>query len=1154
MKTKAHVCVLLLLLALFALPAVGQNISSSVKGTLVDPAGGVVPNAKCTLSNEATGAALSATSAADGSFVFPNVLAGAYMLRVEATGFQALETKNIVVTASETRALTRLTLQLGEVRQTVSVAAEGAVVQLASSEKAGLVTEHQIQNIAVKGRDFYALLVTIPGVVDDGSQARETSTPDAQRGLFINGGRDNAKNLAIDGITDLDTGSNQTVHFQPNMDAIAEIKIMTTNYQAEFGRSGGGVITVITKSGSRDFHGTAYDYYRNETLNANSFFNNRSGIKKSPYRYRITGFSLGGPVEIPKVFNKLKDKLFFFWSEEWTGMKRDYGSQYTTMPTQAERNGDFSKSYDSNGRLFNIIDPQTGQQFPGNIIPAARINKLGQAILNFMPMPNWTDPDPNQVYRRNWRTSYSGTYPKREDLVRIDANLWPSFQVYWRWVRDKDEQVVPWGSWVTGGNWLISPTIFGQPGKGQVVHVTKVFSPTLVNEFTFGKSRNNLYFNPQDPTAIDRSKIGNSAQWYQDSGMPNYMPTVSFGGPRGSYPNIGFGNIPYQNWNDIYSFLDNIGKVWKSHNLKAGVYIERTGKFQVGGGNYRGNFSFSRDTNNPYDTGDGFSNALAGIVTSYSEATARVNGDWWFSNFEWYVQDNWKVNRRLTLDLGLRFYHMPPLVDLNQTCTTWDPTLWDPKQIPALYYPTYDAARKRVAMDPRTGTLAANPMIGLFVPGSGAFANGTAVGGKNGYTAGLYKNPWLGLGPRLGFAYDLFGNGKTAIRGGVGMFKDRTQGNMSFYTNGQPPVAFSPTLYYTTLDAYAQAGGAFGPSNMSVLYGKQKFPTTINFSLGIQREIWKTTIDLSYVGALSRHLVQQRNLNPIPMLARFAAANQDPTNPGKPLPDNFLRLYRGFGNLNIYEFASNSNYNALQLSIQRRFTRGLQFGIAYTHSKTLGVDDSDYNAVSPYFNPRKWNYMPLAFDRPNVFVANYVYQLPKVGTKLVGGSTSGIPVRAVLDNWQISGITSFQTGSPYSIGLGTTDGHEISGSTEGSRVTIIGDPKLDKSERTFYRWFNTGAFALTPVGSFGSGSQRYLYNPGINNWDIAVSKRVPLHGETRYVQFRTEMFNTWNHTQYSGVNTGTNFDPTGKQTNAMFGQVTGARGPRLIQLSLKLYF
>jgi len=1106
------------------------------------------------------------TSGADGSCIFPNVLPGTYDLTVTATGFRSIESKDIVVTAGQIRTLGQLTLEVGEVRETVSVTAEVAQIQLASAEKSGTIDNTQLQNIAVKGRDFFALLNTVPGVVDNFSQARETTSPDSIRGTYINGQRENQKNLAVDGITDLDTGSNQTVHFQPNMDAIAEIKILTSNYQAEFGRNGGGVITVITKSGTRDFHGTGGWYYRHESLNANSFFNNRNGVRKNPYRYRINNYTVGGPIYIPNKFNTNRDRLFFFWSQEFVGMKRDYGERFTNMPTELERIGDFSQSFDGSGKLIEIRDPLTGQPFPDNKIPQSRIHPMGQKIINFLPKPNWVDPDPRQFYNRNYRAQYSGSYPKRQDMIRIDANITPSLQAYYRFIQDTDEQTTPWGLWVNGNlNYDLTPTIFGAPGKGHNFHLTKMFSATVINEFIFGKSRNNLYFYPKEPEKLSRDLIGNPPEWYPDkeTGVTyldsiNWIPNLQFGG-NPNPADVRFGNIPYENYNNIWSFVDNVSIVRGAHNLKAGIYIERTQKYQVGGGNFRGTFNFGRSSSNPLDANHGYANALLGVFQTYSEATARVNGDWWFWNVEWFVQDNWRVTRKLTLDIGMRFYHLPPQIDKNKTIASFDPTRYDRSKAPALYMPALDANNRRVAMDPRTGELAPAQFIGLFVPNSGEIANGAFIGGENGYPAGLYSVPAISFGPRFGFAYDVFGNGKTAIRGGFGMFKDRMQGNPTMDTNGNPPLAYTPTLYYGTLDTYADSPGALGPSSINMLLGEQRLSTTMNFSFGIQQQIASWALDVSYVGSLSRHLMASRNINIIPMYARFVSPvgnipgnpqNADPTNPANPLPDNFLRPYYGWGNINYRSNGYSSNYNSLQIGVNRRYRSGLQVGVAYTFSKALGVADGDTSGVSAYFSPRKWNYGPLGFDRPHVLVFNYIYDLPKIGSRL-----NFKPATYILDNWMISGMTTMQSGSPFTPGFGLQNSEEWTGSGEGARVLVVGDPKLPKSQRTFDRWFNTEAFAMPPKGTFGNAGVNIMRNPGIHEWNIAVSKRIPLGGEERFLQFRTEMFNAFNHTQYSSLGTGTTFNnTTGQQTNPTFGVVTGTRPPRIIELSLKLYF
>jgi hypothetical protein len=454
-----------------------------------------------------------------------------------------------------------------------------------------------------------------------------------------------------------------------------------------------------------------------------------------------------------------------------------------------------------------------------------------------------------------------------------------------------------------------------------------------------------------------------------------------------------------------------------------------------------------------------------------------------------------------------------------------------------------------MAQDPISGAFTYAALIGQYVPGTGNTANGAAVGGVDGYPAGLYTRPWLEYGPRIGFAYDLFGSGKTALRGGWGWFHDTAQNNPFSGTTGNPPISYSPVLYYSSLDAYAQGGGAIGPSSLNILFGEHKTPGTMNFSMGVQHQIWNTVIDASYVGSLSRHLFLLRNINPIPMYARFDPANGDPTQPGRPLPDNFLRPYKGYGDLNVYENSGSSNYNSLQVSVNRRYTRGLQFGIAYTYSKALGVASSDTQSVSPYFATRARNYGPLSFDRSQVFVVNYMYDLPKIGGRL-----GWKPAGWVLDNWQFSGITSFITGSAFTPGFSTVDGAEITGSTEGARITVTGDPAISKGARTFYRNFNTEVFRRTAVRDFGNAGNGILRGPGVNNWDLSVSKRVPLFSEARYVQFRTEMFNAWNHTQFSGLYTTARFDAAGNQVDPNFGAYSSARTPRIIQLSLKVVF
>lgn len=1139
-------------LILFSVAAFSQNVSGVLSGTVKDSAGAVIPNAQVTLTNQATNVAARISTNESGFFVFPSVLPGTYSLNVGTAGFRTFQMKDIAITTNERRAVGDITLQVGEIQQTVEVQAATTPVQTASSERMGLVSGDQILNVAIKGRDFIALLSTLPGIIDTNIGSREvTMTGNVLNGLHINGGRTNSIMYALDGISSVDTGSNSSVQNQPNMDAISEVTVLASNYQAEFGRNSAGTINVVIKSGSQGYHGSAYWYYRDKSLNANNFFSNRTTTPKSAYHFNNVGYSIGGPIYIPGKFNSDKDKLFFFFSQEFVRRKLYQDPRFTTTPTALEREGDFSKTLDISGKLIAIKDPTTGQNFTGNIIPKSRLNALGQQILKFFPLPNYTETDPAQLNRRNYRSVASGNNPRRQEVIRVDYNITPTLRMYFRGIQDHDTEEWPYGSWVSGSvNYDLTNTIRPQLGRGAVVNVTKVFSAKIVNEFVFGATTRGQTFNPEDASKVARSTMGNIGQWYPGSNESHAIPDMTFGGVQ-NYINPSQGNIPYTNENPVFAWTDNFNWLVGTHRLKFGMYIERMRKDEVGGPNTRGSFAFGRDTNNPLDSNYAFSNAILGIFQSYSEGTFRPYSHYRYTQVEWYAQDSWRVSNKLTIDYGLRFYNAPGAHDNRYAITTFDPSTYSASKAAILIRPGKDPAGKRVGVDPRTGTIYPVPYIGLYVPGSGNYAAGMVVGGKN-FPGSLYETAAVSFGPRIGFAYDPFGNGKTAIRGGFGIFYDRPQGNVYSGTNGQPPVAYTPTLWYSTLDTFLQSQGAVGPSTVNApQVGQQTMPRVANYSLGIQRDIgFSTVVDLSYVGSAGRHLLYARDINPIPMYARFDPANKDVTTASSPLPDNFLRPYMGVGSINVRSFGGNSNYNSMQLAVNRRMARGFQFGASYTFSKSLGIGEGDFEGMSPYFPIRTRNYGLLPFDRVNLLSVNYTWQVPSLGRKM-----NSKALDAVLGGWQISGITSFVSGGTFRPGFSTTDGADITGSAEGARIDITGNPYLPKSERTFARNFKTEVFARPATRTFGNAGIGILRGPGINNWDFTVSKRVPLGlGESRYIQFRSEFYNAFNHTQFSGLDTTARFDPAGAQVNANFGAYTSARDGRRIQFSLRLMF
>lgn len=1141
---------LTLCLLAYLAPVYSQNVSGTLTGTVKDPAGSAIPRAQIALTNQATGAIQTITSNEAGLFVFSSVLPGTYTVDVSMEGFRSFQVRDVTITANERRSLGEVTLSIGQVQDRIEVVAEITPVQTASSERAGLVTTHQLMNTAIKGRDFVALVATLPGIVDNNADTREVSKGSGAGGLHINGGRDTAIMFALDGISTVDTGSNSGSHNQPNMDSVAEVTVLTSNYQAEYGRNSSGTINVITKSGTRDFHGSGFWYYRHESLNANSFFNNRTGTAKPIYRINNAGYSIGGPVYYPGKFNSNRDKLFFFFSQEYVRRQNYPGQRLVTTPTELERNGDFSQTFDLNGALIVIKDPLTGSAFPGNMIPQSRINSLGQAVLNFFPMPNYVEADPKLVYARNYKTNLSGAFPRRQELIRVDYNISPTLRAYFRGIRDNDDENWPYGNWTAGSvNYDLTFIHRPQRGRSALLNLTKTFGPTTVNDFTIGATTRGQTFNPVDKEAVSRARMGNMPQWNPGANESGAIPNITFGGVQ-NYINPSLGNIPYTNENPVFTFTNNFSRLAGTHSIKAGFYIERMRKDEVGGANTRGAFAFGRNTNNPFDSNYAFSNALLGNFESYAEATFRPYSHYRYTQLEFYVQDSWKVSRRLTLDYGLRLYSIPGAHDDRFAITTFDPSRYDSNTAAVLIRPGRDENGTRVGVDPRTGRIFPVPYIGLFVPGSGSYAPGMMVGGKDGFPGSLYDSPAVNFGPRFGFAFDPHGNGKMSIRGGFGLFYDRVQGNVYSATNGQPPVAYTPTLYFGNLATFLEADGAVGPSNVNApQVGEQKPPMVMNYSLSIQRDIgFGTVLDVAYVGSAGRHLLYERNINPIPMYARFDPANIDPTT-NRPLQDNFLRPYTGLGNIMLRAFGGTSSYNSLQLSVNRRMSGGVQYGIAYTFSKTLGIAAADFDDVSPYFDMRQRNYGRLSFDVPHALVVNYTWEVPSPGKKW-NNKVLGL----IADNWQISGITSFLSGRPFLPGFSTSDGAEITGSTEGARIMVLGDPHLPKSERSFGRNFKTEMFGRPPVRSFGNAGVGILRGPGVNNWDLSISKRIPVFGETRYLQFRAEAYNAFNHTQFSGIDSTARFNPAGEQINANFGAYNGAREPRKMQLSLRFMF
>jgi hypothetical protein len=1124
-----------------------QNVSCALSGVVQDSGGAVFPALEIKLSSAGTEFVRTTLTNQEGFFSFPNLTPSTFTLSITATGFKSYRQSGIELSAGDQRSLGVIRLQLGEVTESVSVVAEANPVMLASGERSSVLTGEEISEIALRGRDFMDAVGLLPGVIDI-SDSRESPNPRSIGDVYILGGRSNSKNMTIDGVTNMDTGSNGSVHTMPSMDSIGEVKILMSNYSAEHGRNSSGTITVITRGGAKQYRGSAGWYYRHESFSANDYFNNRNGLGRPPYRYNIASYTLNGPLYWPGRFNRDRSKMFFFFSQEFQRQKVSYGAAKTVrVPTALEREGDFSQTFDVNAKRITIYDPLNAQKaFPGNVIPASRFTPVGRKVLDLFPLPNFTDPAPTRLYQWNYISALSGSYPRRTETIRVDYSPRANMQMYLRLSNNSDEQHPTYGLWVVGSvNFPLTPIVFRQPGRGATVHTSATLSQSFFNEFIVGVSQNKLYYFPEFPERVSRKATGiDIPQWNPGLNPGGLIPNMTFSSvPNYANPSMSNG-VPYYNSNTIFSFVENLSKVWNTHTLKFGVYIERTRKDQSAGTATRGSISFNRDRLSPLDTNYAYSNALIGVYSNYLEATSRPQGQFRFTNLEFYAQDTWRVNRRVSVDCGLRVYHDLPQYDARLQLASFVPALYDSAQAPVLFRPALDATGTKVAVDPLTGRTYPEALIGTYVPGVGNPAMGMAIGGKNGFPRTLYTVPAISLAPRVGFAWDPFGRSRTAIRGGGGVFFDRIQGNPTMNTLANPPTVFVPTVYYGSIEALAQTSGQgiLAPTGtVTSLLGREKMPTVYNYSFGVQQQIGRTMLaDISYVGSLSRHFSWQRYINPVPIGARHLdlhPENRDTTVSGsRPLPDNFLRPYQGYGDIALYEFGATSNYNSLQASLNRRVSRGLQFGVAYTFGKILGTASSDTFRVSTFFPPRQRDYGFLSYDRTHVLSVRYNWAVLKLGKKLHSRRLG-----AITDNWELAGIYRLMSGAPFTPGFSTVDGQDITGTPSESARIDVGDPKAPPLER----------FARPARGTFGNAGASVLRGPGTNNWDLSLYRTIRLK-ERKTMQVRFETYNTFNHTQFSSLSTSARFDTAGAQVDPLFLEPTAARSPRRVQLALRL--
>jgi hypothetical protein len=1101
-----------------------QNITGSMSGRVVDQQGNVVPNATVNAIEPSKKLTITTKSTDAGEFNLAGLQPGNYTVEVVVTGFKKLERLNIPLDAQDKLALGDLALQVGAVTESIEISAQQTLLQTESVERGQAIVGKQMDNIEVNGRNPLDMAKLIPGVMSTANVS--VGGVGGLSSVYVNGNRGTMNQLTINGIGDIDTGADGSQNVSVSIDSMAEFKVLTGQYQAEYGRNAGGQIAMVTKSGTDAFHGSGYIDHRHDDLNANTFINNARGLQRTLYRYNDPGYTIGGPVFIPKVFEKTRHSLFFFWSQEWQEQLAPTAAKNVTVPTALERVGNFSQSVDNNGKALVIRDPNTQIPVPGNIIPPNQIYGPGQKLAQLLPLPNTAGTG------YNYTSQVSGQTPRREDLLRMDYNVTQNLHVFGHWINNIQPVVNVYGAFVLGETVPLAPIIVNTPGYSFAGGATYVVSPTITNELNIGMTKNSILITEQGNTLTASGSGVNLPLLYPNAQQQGYIPQLQVNGSHlANQPSLGTADAPFVNYNTTIDISDNLTKVWGKHVIKVGLYLQRSRKNQTSFNDNNGNYNWGDTTANPYDTGYGYSNMMYGVYQTFDQSSGYINGQYRYWNIEQYVQDTWKITPRVTLDYGLRGSWYQPQYDASLQASTFVLANYDPSKAPKLFTPAINpATNQRSAYNSLTGAYFPVADIGLEIPGSGDPYDGICQAAKGGCNKYLMKNRGEQWGPRFGFAWDVFGNSRMVVRTGGGIYYDRYQGNRIFNNVNNPPESVQPTLYYGFAQQINPASAFLAPPNLIAMDPTGKVPTTYNYQFSIQTRLpWSMVLDTAYVGTQGRHLQDNRNLNGIPYGTTFLAKNQDPTlvaaNPTALLGNNalkqaFLEPLQGFGSVTVYEGAATSNYNALQIGLNRRAARGLFVGVSYTYSKVLTTASTDTSSVRIDQYTREAYYGPASFDVKHNFVMNYVYLIP-------GLKNSNYLLKSATNGWQLSGVTSFRTGQPYTPGFSISGAGNVNitgSNTEGARIGVVPGCNPNTGSSDPFNRLNAACFFAPPIGSTGldSGSN-WLYNPGLINFDMSIQKEFVIK-ERLHFQLRADAFNVFNHANFTTLNTTLNFN------------------------------
>jgi hypothetical protein len=1139
----------------FAVLAVGQD--ATVVGTVTDPTGSVVPKATISITSINTGQTRTLTTNESGQYVAPDLPVGPYHVQAQAPGFKVASLKNVVLNVGDRRRLD-FAMQVGSIQESVTVEANEVRVQTDSGEVSNVITGKEVSQLTTNGRSIYTLINLTPGSSSLQSDFQTPTPVGGDANVSFNGNRPAHTIYLMDGGENLDRGGSGTFSVMPSLESLGEFRVLSSNYSAEYGLSSSATMSTVLKSGTKTLHASAWEFLRNDALDARNYFNPRPN-KVAELRFHTFGFNVGGPVD----FWKSEHKTFFFYNMEWRKLIQgqtlnqavplpstyggNFGGTGVTLhtPCASQISPAIQAQYATAGLALSTCDSSgaivTPQAFPGNTIPATLLDANAQALLAAKIFPAPTSG--TQFLGGN-----NSPTNVREEIVRADHQFNDKLSIFGHWVSEQISQGFGTTMW-SGDNLPTIGNTFGNPSYSAVVHLTQTISPSLLNEIAFNYNGNRINIIPKASFGAPLSAPSDFTfnRIFTGPNASTRIPTINLQQTTAQYS---ANWTPWVNKADDYQIRDDISWTRGAHQFKMGASWALYKKIQDVFASTQGNFGF-----NGLYTGNDFADFLLGYAQNYSEDAVHDNGHW--NNVSWaaYFQDNWRVNTRLTLNLGLRWDGVPHTYEANHRTSNFYPNLYDPAAAAV-----FDANGNISPTSPGLGT-SPNPILA----GYQFYVNGIGIDGRNGIPKGLVDNHWAAFGPRIGFAYDLTGGGKTVLRGGFGTMYERIQGNDMY--NAGTNVPFSATVNFNNVslsDPHTSlaTGSTLAvpivvPSITGMSRDNYKLPVSYQYSLGVQQSLGaRSVLSLSYVGNQNRHQNYWTETNLVPINALPSLATT-----GSFLGQNYNQLvpFRGYHSVRLAENGANGRYNSLQVDLHSNMRNGLSAQFGYTYSRSIdpatgsGGNGYDLNNVSNPYVGWKFDNGPSVFDRTHVAFVNFVYDLPFFK------STGNRLLKSTLGGWQLSGIVTMQSGAPLNIvvGGGTSASSVLPNSNDrqaGARPNLVGPISYPKTKMAAgIQWFDPNAFAVPAPGTFGNLGHNAVRGPGRDNWNLAVHKSF-VFSETRgsALEFRAEAYNAWNHTQLRADVQSGNYGAT--LTGSNFGVITQAYDPRVFQLGLRLTY